>query len=169
MRNINVIAVDLGTDAGRIVGIHFDGKRIDSQEIYRFTNTPVTVGGTLHWDVLRLWHEIQHGLQRALDTPAAGLAINSFGMDFGLLDANDQLIGNPVHMRDGRTEGIMDWVFQRAPREVVFQRTGVACASVNTLYQLAYLLQAVPWQLEAARVLLTMPNLLNLWLTGARL
>src|SRR5262245_62186716 len=147
VRSITVVAVDLGTESGRVNGVQCDGKGVGVREKYRFANTPVALGNTLHWDVLHLWHEIQHGLQRALNTPIAAIGIDSFGVDFGLLDANDDLIGNPVHMRDSRAEGMMDWVFQRVPREVVYERTGVGFHSANTLFQLAYLSQAAPWQL----------------------
>ncbi len=149
--------------------IGFDAGRISSAEIHRFPNNPVTVNGTLYWDVLRLWYEIQQGLSKALSQRADGIAIDSFGVDFGLLDERGNLIGNPVHMRDRRTEGMMDWVFERIPRETLFLRTGVGFYIINSLYQLAALVNRDPWQLQLARTLLTMPNLLNYWLTGEKL
>jgi rhamnulokinase len=163
-----LVAVDLGNESGRVVQIEYDNGRIASREIYRFANQPVTANGTLYWDVLRLWHEIEHGLGLALPGCPAGLGVDSFGVDFGLLDSRGQLIANPVHMRDRRAEGMMEWVFARVPRQTIFERTGIGFYVINTLYQLAAIRHTSPWQLTAAHTLLTMPNLLNFWLTGAR-
>jgi rhamnulokinase len=165
-----LIAIDLGNESGRVMRVTFDGQRISSSEVYRFANHPVTVHGTLYWDVLRLWHEIQHGLTLALREPADGIAVDSFGVDFGLLDGRGELIGNPVHMRDRRTEGVMQQVLQIIPRETLFERSGgIGFYVINTLYQLVAVQRDAPWQLETARTLLTMPNLMNYWLTGERL
>lgn len=166
----DLIAVDLGNESGRVMGVHFNGSRLSSREIYRFANNPVMAGGILYWDALRLWHEIQQGLARALsEVKADGIAVDSFGVDFGLLDAKNRLISNPVHMRDSRTDGIMDWVYERVPRQAIFERTGIGCYVINTLYQLAAIQRDAPWQLEAAHMLLTIPNLYNFWLTGEKL
>jgi rhamnulokinase len=149
--------------------VEYDGRVIRAEQVYRFPNNPVVVGGTLHWDVLRLWHEISAGLGGALQAPAEGIGVDSFGVDFGLLDERDHLIGNPVHMRDSRTEGMMDWVLAQVDKRALFERTGIGFYVINTLYQLAAIQRSAPWQLEAARALLTMPNLINFWLTGEKL
>ncbi len=163
-------AVDLGNESGRVMRVTFDGGRISSSEVYRFLNQPVTVTGTLYWDALRLWHEIEIGLGKALAETVDGIGVDSFGVDFGLLDGHGKLIGNPVHMRDRRTEGMMEWVLARVPRATLWERSGgIGFYVINTLYQLAAVLQDAPWQLEAARTFLTMPNLLNYWLTGEKL
>jgi rhamnulokinase len=165
-----LIAVDLGNESGRIMQIGFDGKQLSSREVYRFPNNPVTVNGALTWDVLRLWHEIQQGLALALQDGADGIGVASFGVDFGLLDARGDLIANPVHMRDSRTDGMMDWVFSRIPKQLIWQRSGgIGFYVINTLYQLAAIRNRQPWMLDAAQTLLTMPNLINYWLTGERL
>lgn len=164
-----LLAIDLGNESGRIMEIAFDGRAISSREAYRFLNTPVTAAGTLYWDVLRLWQEIQRGLEVGLQGgQIAGIAIDSFGVDFGLLDANDQLVGTPIHMRDARTTGMMQAVLALVPRNTLFQRTGVGFYVINTLYQLRAIQQQAPWQLEAGRTLLTIPNLFNFWLTGEK-
>jgi rhamnulokinase len=165
---LTLLAVDLGNESGRLMQIGYDGAGITAREAYRFPNHPVTVNGTLYWDVLRLWHEIQGSVDRHV-ADAAGIAIDSFGVDFGLLDQRGHLIANPVHMRDARTTGMIEWVTARVPREVLFQRTGIGFYVINTLYQLASLLRDAPYQLEAAHTLLTMPNLINYWLTGEAL
>jgi rhamnulokinase len=162
----SVVAVDLGNESGRIMLVSFDGAALSSRELYRFPNNPLSVRGTLFWDILRLWHEIQHGLTLAFQEQPDGIAVDSFGVDFGLLDERGDLIGNPVHMRDGRTEGVMERVSERIPRDQLYQRTGIGFYPINTLYQLVALAARAPWQLEAARTLLTIPNLLNYWMTG---
>lgn len=164
----DVVAVDLGNESGRVYNVRFDGKHVQSSEVYRFPNNPVMINGTLYWDVLRLWHEIQAGLDRALETPVSGIGVDSFGVDFGLLDGRGRLVSNPVHMRDRRTEGMMERVFAHVPREVLFQRTGIGFYVINTLYQLMAVAEYDPWQFEVARSLLTMPNLINYWLTGEK-
>jgi rhamnulokinase len=164
------IAVDLGNESGRIMRVVREGERLTSHEVYRFPNNPVTVRGTLTWDVLRLWHEIEQGLDIALRDPADGIGVASFGVDFGLLDGRGALIANPVHMRDGRTDGMMEWVFERVPKADLWQRSGgIGFHVINTLYQLAAIKTQQPWQLDAAQTLLTMPNLINYWLTGEAL
>jgi rhamnulokinase len=165
----DVVAVDLGNESGRVYNIRFDGKHIQSSEIYRFANHPVTVQGTLYWDVLRLWHEIQTGLGQALAVPVSGIGVDSFGVDFGLLDGRGRLISNPVHMRDRRTEGMMERVFDSIPRERLFERTGIGFYVINTLYQLMAVADQNRWQLDVAHALLTMPNLITYWLTGERI
>jgi rhamnulokinase len=165
----HVIAIDLGNESGRVMRAAYDGRRIRAEPVYRFPNHPVMAAGTLNWDVLRLWHEIESGLEAALQSAADGIGVASFGVDFGLLDARDQLIANPVHMRDSRTDGMMDWVLARVDKQALFERTGIGFYVINTLYQLAAIKQTSPWQLDAARALLTMPNLINFWLTGEKL
>lgn len=166
---MQVTAVDLGNESGRLMNINFDGRHITSAELYRFLNNPVTVNGTMFWDVLRLWHEIEIGLSRAREQPLAGIAVDSFGVDFGLLDSAGQLIGNPVHMRDGRTAGMMEWVLERIPKSALFERSGgIGFYVINSLYQLVAIARSAPWQLQAARTFLTMPNLMNYWLTGEK-
>lgn len=164
----SLIAVDLGNESGRVMSVRFDGRRISSAEVYRFLNQPVTVRGTLYWDVFRLWHEIELGLEKALAAPAAGIAVDSFGVDFGLLDASGGLIATPIHMRDSRTDGMMEWVDSRINRLTLYERTGIGFYVINTLYQLAAIANHAPWQFDAARTLLTMPNLMTYWLTGER-
>ena len=166
---MNIAAVDLGNESGRIMRVRYQRGVIDCAEVYRFANYPVSVSGTLHWDVLRLWNEIEAGLSRAQQEPLAGIGVDSFGVDFGLLDERDQLIANPVHMRDRRTEGMMEWVLERVPRQTLFERSGgIGFYVINSLYQLAAIARQSPYQLDAARAFLTMPNLLNFWLTGEK-
>jgi rhamnulokinase len=160
-----VIAVDLGAESGRVAVVSFDGARFTLDEVHRFPNTPVTVRGTLHWDVLRLWHEIAVGIEKGREG-AIGVGVATWGVDYALLDPHGALIANPVHYRDGRTEGMMDWVFARVPRREVFERTGIQFIVLNTLYQLASARVRTPSQLDRAHTLLMMPDLFNYWMTG---
>jgi rhamnulokinase len=165
----DLIAVDLGNSSGRIFSVRFDGKQVQGAERYRFTNTPIRVRGTLHWDVLNLWGEIERGLAAAQLETAASIGVDSFGVDFGLLDRRGALLGNPVHMRDRRTEGIMEQVLALVPRHELYQRTGIGFYVINTLYQLMALQHDAPDLLDMTHTLLTMPNLITYWLTGEKI
>ncbi|MCA9988530.1 MAG: hypothetical protein KDE59_29695, partial [Anaerolineales bacterium] len=103
-----VLAVDLGAESGRVMAVHFDGRDLRLEELHRFPNTTVTVNGTLHWDFLRLWGDIQAGIQKGKALNPAGIGVDTWGVDFGLLDRQGNLIGNPVNYRDARTDGMMD-------------------------------------------------------------
>src|SRR5664279_442933 len=94
------LAVDLGAESGRVFAIHFDGQRLTAEEAYRFPNTPVEIRGTLHWDVMRLWSDVQTGIRKVPN--AASLGLDTWGVDFALLDSAGHLVGNPVHYRDHR-------------------------------------------------------------------
>lgn len=168
MAQQSVIAVDLGAESGRVMAAAFDGRSLALQELHRFPNTPVTVRGTLHWDLLRLWHEIQHGLAKGKERLPASLGVDTWGVDFALLDEQGALLGNPVHYRDQRTAGMMQAVFSRVPRQELFARTGIQFLPINTLYQLMSLVESRSPQVQAAATFLTVPDLLNYWLSGAR-
>src|SRR5438045_2000763 len=115
MGNRTVLAVDIGAESGRVIAVHFDGSRLTTEELHRFANVPVTAHDTLHWDILQLWQDVQTGIAKADHPDAVGL--DTWAVDFGLLDRNGKLIGNPVHYRDQRTDGVMEDVFARTPRE----------------------------------------------------
>ncbi|HSM56274.1 MAG TPA: rhamnulokinase family protein [Candidatus Sulfomarinibacteraceae bacterium] len=168
MAQQTVLAVDLGAESGRVMAVHFDGSSLSLQELHRFANTPVNVRGALYWNVLGLWRDVQAGLQKGQSLQPAALGVDTWGVDFGLLDEQGELLGNPVHYRDARTEGMMETAFERVPRDEIFRRTGIQFMPINTLYQLLSLARRRSPQLEVAATFLTMPDLLNYWLTGAR-
>ncbi len=163
-----VLAIDLGAESGRVMAARFDGQRISTEEVYRFGNGPVNVRGALHWDVLRLWQEIQTGIAKAAlaEGAIAAIGLDTWGVDFALLDRDGTLLANPAHYRDPRTEGMQEWVFARVPRERVFARTGIQIMQINSLYQLASLVRTRSPLLETAQRLVTVPDLLSAWLTG---
>jgi len=132
---------------------------------HRFANVPVSVLGTLHWDILRLYAGVLDGLRAAArDVELASVGIDSWGVDYGLLDAGGALIANPVHYRDARTDGISGHVLGRVPAAELYAVTGIQQLPINTIYQLAA--AAGTPQLQAARTLLLIPDLIGYWLTG---
>jgi rhamnulokinase len=166
MRKKTVLAVDLGAESGRVVAAHFDGAGLQLEELQRFANAPVRVRDTLHWDILRLWGDVQAGLARGMGLAPASIGLDTWGVDFALLDAQGGLLGNPVHYRDRRTEGMPELAARMAGRERIFEQTGIQFMPINTIYQLLSLAQAGSPQLAAARSFVTIPDLLNYWLTG---
>ena len=111
------LAIDLGASNGRVVLGCWDGQRFDLHELHRFANGPVNVLGNLHWDPLRLWTEIKVGLARygqQNSQPLAGIGLDTWGVDFALLDRAGRMLGNPFHYRDARTDGMMELAFDRA-------------------------------------------------------
>ena len=171
MEQKRFVALDLGAESGRAVVGHLDGDSLRLEEVHRFPNGPVRVNGRLHWDVLRLWTECKQGIRQAVQqygSSIASIGLDTWGVDFGLLDAHDNLVGNPYHYRDSRTDGMMDEVFRRVPREEVFEHTGIQFMQLNSLYQLYSMRLANEPALDTARTFLTMPDLFNFWLTGRK-
>jgi rhamnulokinase len=166
MANKTVLAVDIGAESGRVLRVGFDGKCVKADELYRFPNVPVETNRTLHWDILRLWKDVQTGIAKS-DQPAA-IGIDTWAIDFGLLDRAGKLIGNPVHYRDKRTEGIMEYVFDAVSRKTVFEQTGIQMLPFNTLYQLVSMAQNNDPALNIAQTFLTIPDLLYYWMTGVK-
>jgi len=168
MAQKTVLAVDLGAESGRVVAVHFDGESLHLEGLHRFPNTPVTVNGTLHWNFLQLWSDIQAGIEKGKSLQPASIGVDTWGVDFGLLDRQDNLIGNPVHYRDGRTKGMMERAFARVPQAHIFAQTGIQFLPINTLYQMLSLVESQSPQLQIASTFLTAPDLLNFWLTGTK-
>ncbi len=163
------LAVDLGAASGRIIAGRWDGTGFVLDEVHRFPNGPVAVQGRLHWDVLRLWQEIQTGLGRyaaSRSAPPAGIGIDTWAVDYGLLDGTGRLLGNPIHYRDGRTAGTLEQVDHHVTPAHLYAQTGIQRLPINTLYQLYSMRAAGDPQLDIARTLLLMPDLFGYWLTG---
>ncbi|MFC5467558.1 rhamnulokinase family protein [Cohnella suwonensis] len=165
---MSILAFDLGASSGRALLGRLVGGKIEVEELHRFPNDPVQVGDRLHWDVLRLYHEIKQGLLKAKHRGITlkSMAIDSWAVDFGFLGKDGELIGNPYHYRDRHTEGAMENVLERIPASVIFARTGIQFLPFNTIYQLAALKQAnSPWLNNGVRLLM-IPDLLRYFLTG---
>ena len=163
------LALDLGAESGRAVAGHFDGDLLHLEELHRFPNGPVRVHDSLHWDVLRLWSEIKNGLSlatKAYGAELVSIGLDTWGVDFCLLAADDSLLGNPFHYRDSRTDGMMDEAFEIVSRTEIYEATGIQFMQLNSLYQLLSMVQTGSPALDAARTFLTMPDLFNFWLSG---
>ena len=163
------LAVDLGAESGRIVAGHLDEGRISLEEVHRFPNGPVTVRGSLFWDILGLWRNIKVGLAKAavqFGDRISGIGLDTWGVDFGLLARDGSLLGNPYHYRDSRTNGMMEAAFAKVPREEIFARTGIQFMQLNSLYQLVAMVEADSPILGIADRFLNIPDLLNYWLSG---
>ena len=165
---LRLAAADLGAESGRVLVGTFDGGRLSIEDVHRFANIPVSIGGTLHWDVLRLFGEITAGLRRAgAAGPVASVGVDTWGVDFGLLDARGRLLANPVHYRDARTLGMVEAACTVVPRDEIYATTGIQFMPINTLYQLVSMVRAGDPLLGQAERLLMMPDLFAHFLSGA--
>ena len=166
----NYLAYDLGASSGRAVLGRFDGARLNIEEIHRFPNQGIPIGNSYYWDALRLFDEMRTGLRQAVRAgeSLAGMGCDTWGVDYGLLDAHDNLLGNPYCYRDTRTQGMLDKAFERVSRKDIFAQTGIQFMELNTLYQLLAQRLALSPQLDMACTFLTMPDLFNFWFTGQK-
>jgi rhamnulokinase len=168
-QNAHFIAADLGASSGRIMSGEWNGRTFSLRELHRFSNGGVRAAGSLYWDILGIWSQIQTGLRKyhatCKQTPQ-GIAVDAWGVDFGLLDHCGRLVGNPVHYRDPRTEGMPQHVFKTVPERVWFAETGVQTMPINTLFQLYSMVRAQDRALDCARTLLMIPDLCAYLLCG---
>lgn len=162
------LAIDLGASSGRGVLGAFDGRRLTLSEVHRFANGPVTLPSGLHWNTPGLFAQVLHALTIAGRTSGslAGVGIDTWGVDYGLLSGANELLGLPHHYRDPRTGPMVDAAFAMVARERIYERTGIQFMALNTLYQLLADKQCADGRLAAARSLLFTPDLLHFWLTG---
>ena len=162
-----ILSFDFGASSGRAMISSFDGEKITMEEIHRFSNDTVIVNGTMYWDILRLFFEIKTSITKAVNSGGFdAIGIDTWGVDFGLIDKRGKLLSNPVHYRDSRTEGIPEKVFETISKEEIYNRTGTQCMRINTLYQLMYLKENEPELLENAEKFLLTPDLFAYMLTG---
>jgi rhamnulokinase len=162
------LAFDLGAESGRAMLGQFDGERVRLSQMHRFPNGPVRLPDGLHWDVLRLWTEIKKGLALTAEAHGAGLAgvgLDTWGVDFGLLDRDGALVSNPYHYRDDRTDGMVEEACRRVPRAEIFEYTGIQFMQLNSVYQLLAMVVNDSPALGIADTFLTMPDLFNYWFT----
>ncbi|MBO5789464.1 MAG: rhamnulokinase, partial [Clostridia bacterium] len=162
-----ILAFDFGASSGRAMLATYENGKIDMQEIHRFSNDPVYVGDTMHWDILRLWFEIKQGIIKALQLgPVDAIGIDTWGVDFALVDQRGELLGNPVHYRDSRTDGMADEVANIISYHELYTRTGTQTLRFNTIYQLYYLAKYRPDWLERTDKMLFIPDYFAYLLTG---
>ncbi len=165
MSTLRVAAVDLGATSGRVMAATVGPDRLDLEEVHRFPNAGVRVGPSLVWDVVGIHREMLAGLRTiARSGPLHGIGIDSWAVDYGLLDSEGTLLGNPYSHRDSRTDGVIEQVLRKVSGEELYAVTGLQQLPFNTLYQLVASLGTPA--LESARTLLLLPDLLGYWLTG---
>lgn len=167
---LKFLAFDLGAESGRAVMGLLDGENLRLAEVHRFANSPVAIGESLHWDVLRLFTEMKQGLRLAVQAHSdiAGMGVDTWGVDFGLLGPGDILLENPYCYRDPRTDGMIEEAEKIVPRAEIYEHTGIQLMQFNTLFQLLAVCRSSRWMLDTARTLLMMPDLFNFWFTGVK-
>ncbi len=167
---MSILAYDLGASSGRALLGRLTDRKIEVEELHRFSNDPVQVGDRLHWDILRLFHEIKQGLLKAKyqGVSPQSLAIDSWAVDFGLIGKNGELLGNPYHYRDRHTDGVMGRLFSEIPKSEIFKRTGIQFLPFNTIFQLYALKLADSPLLRETDRFLMIPDLLRYFLTGEK-
>ncbi|HSA01612.1 MAG TPA: FGGY family carbohydrate kinase, partial [Candidatus Paceibacterota bacterium] len=122
------LGIDLGAESGRVMAGLWNGKTLLLEEVHRFPNGPVLIGDSMRWDVLRLWNEIQNGLALAgkkYGKKVVSVGADTWGVDYVLLDKKNEILGQPYHYRDARTNGIMEKAFKKVPRAEIFAQTGL--------------------------------------------
>lgn len=169
MATRNIAAVDLGAESGRVILARFDGQNLELEEVHRFPNQPVMVRGHRFWNIASLWNEVLAGLRRARQLAGTldSVGVDTWGVDYGLVDAHGFLLGLPFQYRDQRTNGVMEQVFARVSRDLLYQYTGIQFLPINTLYQLYAHERMRPGELGRAHRLLLIPDLLHNWLCGS--
>lgn len=162
-----VLAFDYGASSGRAMLGDFDGTKVELTEIHRFLNEPVTVNGSMYWDILRLFHECKQGILKADSLGGAdSMGIDTWGVDFGLLGKDGQLLANPYHYRDSHTEYAVEELQKVMPKAQLFGKVGLAFQKFNTLCQLVMMQKNGNVALQNAEKLLFIPDLFNYFLTG---
>jgi len=165
------LAIDLGAESGRLIAGLWDGKSIRLEEIHRFPNGAVHLAGSMRWDVLRLWAEIQNGLGMAaakFGKNIASVGADTWGVDYVLLTRQGEMLGQPYHYRDPRTDGVMEKAFRKVPRAEIFAETGLQFLQFNTLFQLIAARQTNPDLLDRADCMLMMPDFIHWALCDSR-
>lgn len=160
------IAIDLGAGSGRVMLARFDGQRLAVEELHRFDNPAVDLLGGLYWDVLGLYREMLLGLRSAASSRPVSLGVDTWGVDFALLNRDGGLVGNPRHYRDSRTDGKMAEACELVSRETIFASSGLQFMEINSLFQLFSMRGTA--ELDAAETFLMMPDLFHYWFTGRK-
>jgi len=167
----NYLAFDFGAESGRAMMGTLVDDQLTLTEVHRFPNTPIRLPAAMHWNILQLWQEIKRGIEQATRTlgeAPTSIGVDTWGVDFGLLDRSGALLGNPIHYRDDRTDGMLDAAFAQVPRAEIFGQTGIQFMQINTLYQLLSMTLRDDPALANAATFLTIPDLFNYWLTGRK-
>ncbi len=171
MSDLKMLAIDLGASSGRGIVGHFDGEKLTLAENHRFPNEPNVMAGAFCWDIMRIFHEIKNSIRKCAlseDKDIRSIGIDTWGVDYGLIDRNGHLLANPYNYRDARTEGMQEYTFRTVPRNELYEKTGNQIMNLNTVFQLMADLRYDPEKLALAKTLLFTPDLLNYFLTGKK-
>ena len=168
MADLKMLAIDLGASSGRGIVGSFDGNKLTLRENHRFSNDPVFVNGRFTWDILRIFFEIKNSITKTVidGDDVTSIGIDTWGVDYGLLDKSGRLIANPTHYRDTRTVNVTDYVSKFVSAEDIYNVTGIQAIDFNTLNQLAVEVRDNPEIFKYADKMLFIPDLLNYFLTG---
>lgn len=168
MSEMKMLAIDLGASSGRGIVGTFDGEHLTLRENHRFSNDPLIVNGRMYWDILRIFFEIKQSITKTVleGDHVSTIGIDTWGVDYALLDRFGRMLSNPVHYRDTRTEGIYEYVNRQVSDEELYRVAGIQQMPFNTVYQLASELRENPNAFDRAERLLQIPDLLNYFLTG---
>ncbi len=165
------LALDLGAESGRAMAGRWNGATLSLEEIHRFPNRAVELPDGWHWNTLGLYESVRDGIRKAVAThgkAVRSLGLDTWGVDYGLLDAEGGLVGLPYQYRDARTRGLLDEVLATVPRAEIYAATGIQFMEINTLYQILATTRQAPDVLTVADRLLHTPDLFNFWLTGEK-
>lgn len=171
MADNSYLAVDLGAESGRVMAGHFDGSKVRLEQFRRFPNGPIRLAGTLRWNLIGLWDEIQKGLQQAasgMKSDAISVGVDTWGVDYVLMNKQNELLGTAWNHRDSRTDGMMQKAFQKVPRAKMFSETGMQFMQINSLFQLLAMQESDPELLAAADCFLMVPDFFHWCLSGSR-
>jgi len=163
------LALDLGAESGRAITGKLSDEGLTLTETHRFANTPVRLNDGLHWDVLHLWSDIKEAIGRSSlesSNQLESIGLDTWGVDFALLDMNGALLSNPFHHRDERTDSLLDEAFKTMPKAEIFANSGIQFMQINTLYQLLAMVKQKSPLFDIAKTFVTIPDLFNYWLSG---
>ena len=165
------LAVDLGAESGRVLAGEFDGNLLNLNVIHSFPNGPINLNGSIHWNTVGLYEQILFGLSKAQSQygdSLVSLAVDSWGLDYGHLDAQGNLLGMPYHYRDSRTGPMIEKANSIVSKDDSYARTGIQPLFINTLFQLLAETESNQSCLSESDRLLFTPDLINFWLTGQK-
>lgn len=168
MAELKMLAIDLGASSGRGIVGTFDGECLSLRENHRFSNDPVIINGRMYWDILRIFHEIKQSITKTVldGDNVRSIGIDTWGVDYALIDRHGRMLSNPTHYRDTRTSGIADYVSKKIPLDQLYATAGIQCLNFNTIFQLVADLRHDPRAFDRAERMLNIPDLLNYFLTG---
>ncbi|MBE6633767.1 MAG: rhamnulokinase [Ruminococcaceae bacterium] len=167
MSELKMLAIDLGASSGRGIVGSFNGERLTLRENHRFSNDPVHLNGRMHWDILRIFHEIKQSISKTIleGDGISSIGIDSWGVDYALLDRSGRMLSNPVHYRDSRTLGVQKKISSLVSPEELYGVAGIQDMDFNTVYQLFIDREEAPERFALAARMLQIPDLLNYFLT----